>query len=177
MKNVSSRHLLNYRSAHPETMKLNVLVNEALQIMRNCSEHLEGDVMKGHLQYLVNRMQYSGYPREYRYEVMTRAFRINNRRTIDATTATERRRRKKEKKQNWYNREKFDGVIFVDVTLNGELKQRVQEACKKNKVKVKVVEKMDKTIKNTRPRSNPFGWQRCGRTDCPTCTRDIRVNC
>ena len=82
MKDVSSRHLLNYRSAHPETMKLNVLVNEALRVMRNCSKHLEGDVMKGHLQYLVNRMQYSGYPREYRYEVMTRAFRINNRRTI-----------------------------------------------------------------------------------------------
>ena len=95
-----------------------------------------------------------------------RAFRINNRRTRDATTTIERRRRKKEKKNNWYDREKFDGVMFVDVTLNGELKQRVQEACKKNKVKVKVVENMDKTIKNTLQRSNPFGWKRCGRTDC-----------
>lgn len=108
---------------------------------------------------------------------MMRAFRINNRRTRDATTTIERRRRKKEKKNNWYDREKFDGVMFVDVTLNGELKQRVQEACKKNKVKVKVVENMDKTIKNTLQRSNPFGWKRCGRTDCPTCTRDIKVNC
>ena len=34
MKDVSSRHLLNYRSAHPEAMKLNVFVNEALRIMR-----------------------------------------------------------------------------------------------------------------------------------------------
>ena len=33
MKDVSSRHVINYRSAHPEDMKINVLVNEALRIM------------------------------------------------------------------------------------------------------------------------------------------------
>ena len=37
MKDVSSRHVINYLSAHPEEMKVNVLVNEALRILRNCS--------------------------------------------------------------------------------------------------------------------------------------------
>ena len=178
MKDVSSRHLLNYTSAHPETMKLNVLVNEALRIMRNCSKHLDGQVVKDHLQYFVKRMQFSGYPHEYRYEVITRAFKINNRRVEDTVEAmTERRRRKKERRRNWYDREKYDGVMFVDMTMNGELKQRVQEACRRNKTRIKVVEKMNRTVKNSLQRSNPFGWKNCGRTDCPTCTRDIKINC
>ena len=57
MKSVSSRCLLSYRSAHPESMKSNVLVNEALRILRNCSSHLEDAVVKQHLQYFVKRMQ------------------------------------------------------------------------------------------------------------------------
>ena len=78
MKDVSSRHVINHRSAHPEEMKINVLVNEALRILRNCSEHLPNQVKTSHLQYLVNRMQFSGYPQSYRYEVMARAFKKNN---------------------------------------------------------------------------------------------------
>ena len=58
---------------------INVLVNEALRIMRNCSKHLPEEEMKKHLQYLMNRMQYSGYSQVYRHEVMSRAFRIHNR--------------------------------------------------------------------------------------------------
>ena len=179
MKDVSSRHLLNYKSAHPEAMKLNVLVNEALRIMRNCSEHLDNGTLTDHLQYFVKRMQYSGYPHKYRHDVISRAFSINNRRRTEGTTTTaeERRRKKREKKRNWYDKEKYDGVMFVDVTVNGELKRRVQEACKRNKVKVKVVEKMKKTVKTTLQRSNPFGWRSCGRTDCPTCIRGIKINC
>jgi hypothetical protein len=179
MKDVSSRHLLNYRSAHPEAMKLNVLVNEALRIMRNCSEQLDNETITAHLQYFVKRMQYSGYPHKYRYDVISRAFAINDRRRAEGTTTTaeERRKKKKEKKRNWYNREKYDGVMFVDVTVNGELKRKVQEACRRNKVKVKVIEKMNRTVKTTLQRSNPFGWQSCGRTDCPTCTRGIQINC
>ena len=70
MKDVSSRHLLNYRSAHPETMKMNVLVNEATRILKNCSKHLPREAVNKHLQYFVKRMQYSGYPQEHRYEVL-----------------------------------------------------------------------------------------------------------
>ena len=143
--------------------------------MRNCSDHLERQVVTNHLQYFVNRMQYSGYPQEYRYEVMSRAFKIHN--TPREGTTIRRRRSKAEKRNNWYDQTKFDGVMFVDVTPNSEMKNRIQDACRKNKVKVKVVEKMNRTIKNTLQRSNPFGWKHCGRGDCPTCNRDIHINC
>ena len=78
---------------------------------------------------------------------------------------------------NWYDKSKFDGVMFVDVTLNSELKHRVQNACKRNGVRVKVVEKMSQTVKSNLQRNNPYGWKHCERRDCPTCNRDIHINC
>ena len=36
------------------------------------------------------------------------------------------------KGRRWYNEEMYDGVMFVDTTPNGELKRRVEKACRKN---------------------------------------------
>jgi len=47
------------------------------------------------------------------------------------------------------------------------LMREVQKACKKNKMKVKVVEKMRSTVKGELQRSNPFKFTKCGRGDCP----------
>ena len=171
MKDVSSRHVINHHSAHPEEMKINVLVNEALRILRNCSEHLPDEVRTSHLQYLVNRMQFSGYPQSYRYEVMARAFRKYN------TNRNGQRRRANTDKRKWYNEEKYDGVMFVDTTPNGELKSRVEKACRKNQMKIKVVEKIHSTTKKELQRSNPFGNQHCRRNDCITCNRELPINC
>ena len=187
MKDVSSRHLLNHRSAHPERMKMNVLVNEALRIMRNCTKHLEQTDLKKHLQYFVKRMQCSGYPQKYRYEVLSKAMRKDKQwrerqqqqqqqqETEDGTTTMTRRKRKKGR--DWYDKTKYDGVMFVDVTPDSELQHRVQDACKKNGVKVKVVEKINQTVKKKLQKSNPYGWKHCGRSDCPTCERGMQINC
>ena len=152
-------------------MKVNVLVNEVLRIMRNCSQHLPEEVRTGHLQYLMNRMQFSGYPQSYRHEVMSRAFK---KREADSDRRQPRRQKDKRK---WYNEEKYDGVMFVEVTLNGELKRRVEKACKRNGAKIKVVEKISSTVKKELQRSNPFGQQHCGRKDCVTCNLGLSMNC
>ncbi len=171
MKDVSSRHVIHYRSAHPEDMKISVLVNEALRILRNCSKYLSKEETTKHLQYLVNRMQYSGYPQVYRYEVMSRALKIHN------SLSNRNRRKKKRDKRKWYNEKKYDGVMFVDVTLNGEMKRRVEKAFRRNKMKVKVVEKIRGMMKKELQRSNPYEWEHCGRYDCVTCNLGIRLNC
>ena len=115
MKDVSSRHLLNYRSAHPETMKINVLVNEATRIMKNCSKYLPQEEVNKHLQYFVNRMQYSGYPQEYRYEVLLRAFNRDRERReqSEGDVGTRVTRRTRKKGRDWYDRSKFDGVMLM----------------------------------------------------------------
>ena len=67
--------------------------------------------------------------------------------------------------------------MFVDVTLNGQMKRRVEKAFKKSKMKVKVVEKIRRMVKKELQRSNPYEWEHCGREDCVTCNLGIRINC
>ena len=67
--------------------------------------------------------------------------------------------------------------MFVNVTLNGELKKRAQHICRKNKVKIKVIEKINSTVKRSLQRSNPYGHEHCGRNDCVTCNLGLPINC
>ena len=73
----------------------------------------------------------------------------------------EKRKMKDEKKAMWYNREKFEGVMFIDVTENSVMLKEMKKACKHNKLKIKVVEKIDSTVKRELQRSNPFKVRKC----------------
>ena len=50
------------------------------------------------------------------------------------------RNRGKKKKKNWY-RDRYESVMFVEPTENAQLKRKIQEAAKRNKIKLIVVEK------------------------------------
>ena len=89
----------------------------------------------------------------------------------------ERRTKKDEKKTKWYDTEKFDGVLYVDVTENSEMMKEMKKACKRNKLKIKVGEKMHSTIKQEIQRSNPFKIKKCGREDCHICEKDMNIDC
>ena len=186
MKDVSSRYLIHARSGHPSSMKVNVLVNEGLRILRNTSTHLGWEEAREHLQYFVRRMQF--YDHDMRSNIIHKVLRKWDEKLERYAQANkmyksrkeqydERRAAKDEKKTNWYDREKYDGVLFVDVTENSELKREVQKACKKNKMKVKVVEKMRGTVKDELQRSNPFKARNCGREHCVICRMGIDIDC
>ena len=78
------------------------------------------------------------------------------------------RNRGKKKKKNWY-RDRYESVMFVEPTENAQLKRKIQEAAKRNKIKLKVVEKVGSTVKRTLQRSDPFKKEMCGRDDCAVC--------
>ena len=67
--------------------------------------------------------------------------------------------------------------MFVDVTPNGELKRRVEKACRQNGAKIRVVDKISSTVKKELQRSNPFGQEHCKRNDCVTCNLGLTINC
>ena len=67
IKDVSSRLLIHSRSAHPPEAKFNICVNEAIRILKNCSQHLEWGECKTQLEYFVQRLAFSGYDLQYRY--------------------------------------------------------------------------------------------------------------
>ena len=89
----------------------------------------------------------------------------------------ERRKTKDEKKATWYNREKFEGVMFVDVTENSVMFKEMKKACKRNKLKIKGVEKIDSTVKRELQRSYPFKVRKCGPENCVICKQGVKINC
>ena len=64
-------------------IKFNVCVNEALRIIKNCSNNLEWEECRYHLEYFVMRLQFSGYDHKYRYEVIEAALKRYERLMIE----------------------------------------------------------------------------------------------
>ena len=188
MKDVSTRSLIHFNSAHPTNVKTNILVNEASRILRNCSKEMEWTDVVPHLNYFVKRMQFSGYPQDIRHTVIKRAIdkydntmqgREGNRRFVPSMeTRRERIRNKAVKRRNWEKKEgKYEAVMFVEATKNSELKNRIRIAAKRNKVKIKIQERSGTKIKGLLQRSDPFSEKTCKRPTCIICTNEMGINC
>ena len=177
MKDVSSRMVINVKSAHGERMKQNVLTNEIVRVMRNCSKELkEGEGMAKHVSYYMRRMQYSGYSEQMRYQVLKRAFDVYE--GIERKTNRRTRVRGKKKKHNWYMKDGVsETVMVVDATPNECLKKAVEKVAELHKVRVKVVERRGRTIKSMLQKSNPFPLRKCAKRDCVLCVNDMGVDC
>ena len=135
-------------------------------------------------------MQFSGYPEETRYKVIKKAIdkyekeieatnRTGNRRFIPSIeTRKERLVNKATKKKEWSRREgKYESVMFVQATENSKLKNKIQNAARKNKIKVKVQERSGTKIKGLLQRSDPFSNTKCKRMNCIICTNQLGINC
>ena len=145
MKDVSTKKVIQENSAHGERMKQNVLINDICRVMRNCSERLEwDDGKKDHLEMYMRRMQFSGYNKKERYEILKKA-------------SSKYEKRKDERRENglnmnrnksWYLKDgKSETVMFVNATPNERLKKKIEQLARKHKMRVKVVERRGNTMK------------------------------
>jgi hypothetical protein len=124
-------------------------------------------------------MAYCGYEADFRYKVVKMAISRHKRRLdrwrrdgamFEDGRSEAERRETAAKKRDWYkNDDKYDSVMFVQPTEGGELRRKIQQIAKRNKVKVKVVERAGMTVKKMLQRSNPFGKDKCERPDCVVC--------
>ena len=186
MKEVASRATISYRSSHSKEMKRNVAMNEVMRIFRNCSKNIEWDVVAEHVSYYMKRLQYSGYPEEFRQEVVSETLK-----KLDRKNAEERGRVRRnivgegENHQNvttdkdkWYAKGgRFESVMFVEATPGSELAKRIQVAVQRFGFKIKIVERAGATIKGLIQKSNPFGTEHCERERCSVCQRGCAVDC
>ena len=132
MKDVSSRQVMDSRSAHGENTKRDVMINEVCRILKNCSVYLPWEEVASKVTYFVKSMEYSGYDQDFRYEVVQRAMRrhevkVEQWRKGGAMYANERDEEvravnKFGKKKGWYKGDrKYDSVMFVQPTKKSEL--------------------------------------------------------
>ncbi len=165
MKDVSTRGVINERSSHPINMKKNVMINEVMRILRNCNSFLEWEETARHISYFMKRLQFSGYDKKFKYEVVKKALkRHEDKCTVKQGDNNEGKR---VKKKRWH--EETGTVMFVQTTKDGELKKEIERCAEKNKVKLKVVEKVTHNIRRELQRSNPFKKENCGKESCMVC--------
>ena len=72
-KEVSTKSTVHYRSAMAMKQKRSILTQELLTIMINCSPLLNETKRKEHVNEYIKRLQFSGYNKEFRYDVYNAA--------------------------------------------------------------------------------------------------------
>ena len=72
-KEVRTKALINARSALSWKMKMNILVNQAVKIMTNTNRALPWETTCIHLNRMMLKIQYSGYNKKTRYEILQSA--------------------------------------------------------------------------------------------------------
>ena len=177
MKDVSTRAVINNRSSHPNQMKKNVMVNEILRILRNCNKFCPWDVVTDHISYFTKRLQFSGYDQQFRYEIVRKALKKYDQSKL-VTENHENRTPTTKNRKDWYSKDnKTDAVMFVQATKNETLKKEIQQCASKNKLNLKIIEKVDNNLRRELQKSNPFKTSKCGREKCKICQLETGVNC
>ena len=67
--------------------------------------------------------------------------------------------------------------MFLQARKDGELKRKIERWAKKNKVELKVVEKVTHNIRKELKRSNPFKGDSFGKESCMVSKNSVGVDC
>ena len=178
MKEVSTRAVINSRSSHPIQMKKNVMINEIMRILRNCNEFCPWEEVAQHISYFMKRLQFSGYDQEFRHIVVAKAIRKHKLKTENIEKGEDQQQPKMSRKLRWFQKGNgADAVMFVQATEDEQLKKEIQRCAERNKLKLKVIEKVENSVSKELQRSNPFKDDVCGRAKCKICETTSGVNC
>ena len=172
-KDISSKAVVNARSSLPWSTKRTVLTQEILRIILRCSPDLPWEQVKDHVEMFMARMQFSGYNKKFRAEVLNSALKAYTeikRKDIQGeqplyrpkqSKKKERKEQRRNKKSNWYKKGGNMSVLFIPVTPKSKLKKMFEEEIKQSKLGIKVVEKSGRSIKNLVQKNDPFNKGKC----------------
>ena len=188
-KEVSSESVVPANSALPWSIKRAVMTQELLRVFLNCSTSLPWQRITEHASNTTLKMQYSGYDKAFRHQVVKSALSAyhtllekdrNGERPLHRPREwkkRERERKKRSKAQEWYGKGNYDSVLFIPATPNGELKKTIQQEINKSTLRIKVVEKNGVSITSLLQKSNPMKERNCRREDCFVCTSKGKGDC
>ena len=174
-KEVSSKMMLSSRSALPMKVKRTVLTQEVLRVLLNCNPEIPWEQTVGHVNNMMRRMQYSGYSKGFRYEIVQSGLLAYKKiQELDQTGVkpmyrpkewrqNEGRKEKEEKRRSWYRKGNYSSVIFVPATPESSLKRSSDEDVKKSGLRIRMVEKSGMSVKRVLQRSDPFKKITCER--------------
>ena len=188
-KEVSSKAVINARSALSWQQKRTVLTQEVLRVLLSCSSDIPWEQVARHASTMALRMQFSGYSKKFRHEVVDSAVKAyddirrkvtSGERPLYRPFEWEREERdqvKQNKVLNWYKKGGYESIIFVPSTPGSELQRRYQEEIDRHGLRIRTVEKAGRSLKSMLQRSNPFKKATCGRESCLICETGGRGSC
>ena len=183
-KEVASRAVISARSAVPWQAKRTILTQEILRVLRNCSRRLPWSEVCAHVETYLARMQYSGYHRRFRTEVVMSALNAYDKmveRDEEGVeplyrprgwNEVERAKRRRAKKGDWFKGgdQRNESVVFVPATPGSELRRRYQKIIQDAKVRIAVAEVPGASLKKRIQKSDPFREKTCRDADvCMVC--------
>ena len=184
-KAVSSKTVLNAKSAHSAACKRSVHTQEVVRRLLNTSWRLDWQEETAPVitEYM-RRMKVAGYGERYRRDVLQHALQIFDKKWQEHREGTrpifrpknwkknERKKDKMMKKLNWANTAGHIAPIFVPTTPGGvlmKMMRKVAEEEAKEGIKFKIMEVGGRTVKRELQRSNPTATPGCAEEDCIAC--------
>ena len=152
--------------------------------MNNCSPRLDEATPKRHINEYLKRLQFSGYNKEFRYDIYNSAKKAHQKMIEDAANGIrpvhrprnwkreERKQEKENKRRSWFKAGGAESVLFVPCTPNEELKKEYEKEIKKSGFGIKVIEKSGTKIRDILHKKDPFKKGQCEREDCFVCQSD-----
>ena len=185
-KPVASKLVISERSAHSNSSKRSVHINELTRRMYNTSRDLSwDDYVAPVLSDYLGRMMAAGYSEKYRKDVLQNALRVyddkckKNDDNIEPLNRPkdykkiERRKEKKQKKKYWSSKGKYSAPIIIPSTPGGVLHKMLKEVAESEPdIKFKIVEKGGIALEKTLSRPNPTASEGCGRAECEGCKQE-----
>ena len=180
-KDIASNMTVHARSAIPMQQKRNIMTQEVIRILKNCSQDLPWEIKAAHLEQFSLRMQYSGYDVKFRRQVIKsgiKAYRKMEKNDKEGYIPLHRTRewRKNDrekskalKKDSWFKKGGNESVIFVPATPKGELKKKMQGRINESDMKIKVIEKTGCTIKRVLQKTSIAEKKECQDKECVIC--------
>ena len=172
-KQVSSKSVVDFRSAMSLRDKRTVLTQDILRIILRCSPLLPISTVVKHIDEYMLRLQFSGYCKRLREDILKSALNAYKKIKEDVEKGRrplyrakqwkqeERYKVKRRKKKEWFktNRGKrvntdrdkgkgqYKSVLFVQPTRGSKLKKLYEKAIQNGKCRVKVVERAGESLK------------------------------
>ena len=182
-KPVSTKVVLQARSALPTNQKRNVHIIEYVRRLRNCKPELPWETKANFLQDYVVRMFHAGYSEKFRHNVIKQAIaRYEGMLAADRDGQhplyrdrdwfyQELRSPNPKKKTTWLTKGGFDTVIMCPATPNGELAKMFQQVVDSSHgpVKIKIQEGAGRSVNSILQNTNPNKKKGCVATDCLAC--------
>ena len=187
-KEMATKMVLHARSAIPWKDKRNILTQEVIRRLKNCSLSLPWKEKVKHLENFNLKMQFSGYTKKFRIEVLRSGIQAyekmkeNDEKKITPLhrprkwKQQEREEKKRHKRENWYRRGGNDSVVFIPATPRGELKKRLMKKIQDTDVKLKIVEKNGTTVKSLFQKAK-LQKTPCADGSCLICKKDKKYIC